>query len=130
MPRFFSILLIILPLCILHANPSTGREQIQQRIKPVGHVNIENKNEQIAVAKSTGQAIYEKYCITCHRDGVAGAPKFRDEASWKSRTEQRDINTLVDAAIKGKNVMPQKGTCQECTNSDIKAAIEYMIPQK
>lgn len=81
-------------------------------------------------AESNAKNIYEQYCIICHGDGVAGAPKYRDEASWKSRIGQRDINALVASAIKGKNAMPPKGTCQECTDSDIKAAIKYMVPQK
>lgn len=81
-------------------------------------------------AESNAKNIYEKYCIICHRDGVAGAPKFRDEATWKPRLEGRDLNALVASVLKGKNAMPPKGTCQECTDSDIKAVIEYMVPQK
>jgi cytochrome c5 len=81
-------------------------------------------------AESNAKNIYEQHCIICHRDGVAGAPKYRDGASWKARIGQRDIDALVVSAIKGKNAMPPKGTCQECTDSDIKAAIEYMVPQK
>lgn len=81
-------------------------------------------------AESNAKQIYEQHCIICHRDGVAGAPKFQDEGSWKARLEQNDIDALVASAIKGKNAMPPKGTCQECSDSDIKAAIEYMVPKK
>lgn len=81
-------------------------------------------------ADTDAKQVYEQHCIMCHRDGVAGAPKFRDEASWKARMADRDIDALVTSAIKGKNAMPPKGTCQECTDSDIKSAIEYMVPQK
>lgn len=81
-------------------------------------------------AAPNAKAIYEQHCIICHADGVAGAPKYREEASWKSRIGERQIDELVASAIKGKNAMPPKGTCQECTDSDIKAAIEYMVPQK
>ena len=66
----------------------------------------------------------------CHRDGIAGAPKFRDENSWKPRLANANIDALIASAIKGKNAMPPKGTCQECSDSDIKAAIEYMVPIK
>lgn len=80
---------------------------------------------------SIGQTVYEQNCVVCHRDGVLGAPQFRDEASWKPHlSHHKDIDDLVAAAIKGKNAMPPKGTCQGCTDSDIKAAIEYMMPQK
>ena len=83
-----------------------------------------------ATESEPGQAVYENNCIVCHRDGVVGAPKFRDEAAWKPHLANRDINALLESAIKGKNAMPPKGTCQECTDSDIKAAIEYMIPKQ
>lgn len=145
--RIAFIIITLLWLCtpIVNASLDDSRDEIQERIKPVGIVNIENttttseaptspktpqtpKTEQ---AKSdTGQSTYEHHCIVCHKDGIAGAPKFRDDAAWKPRLAANDINALVASAIKGKNAMPAKGTCQECSDSDIKAAIEYMLPKK
>lgn len=78
---------------------------------------------------SLGQTVYEKNCIVCHQDGVAGAPKFRDESDWKPRLSGKSIDLLLASALKGLNAMPVKGTCQECSDADIKAAIEYMVPQ-
>ncbi|MCP0913904.1 MULTISPECIES: c-type cytochrome [Legionella] len=116
------------------------RQQIEQRIAPIGQVRIQGETTAPAVAqpvqpapaetakKEPGQEIYEKYCQTCHRDGVAGAPKFRAEAEWKSRLA-KGIDGLTTSAIKGLNAMPPKGTCSECTDADIKAAVEYMVPK-
>lgn len=131
--------LACLPIA-LYAVTDFDREQIQQRIKPVGEVRvIEDAASKTAdspalekkevVQKEPGQAIYEQYCVTCHRDGVAGAPKFRLEADWKPRLANTDINALTAIAIKGLNAMPPKGTCSECSEADLKAAIEYMIPK-
>ena len=52
-----------------------------------------------------------------------------------SKLQFETLYVMVGAAlercpIKGKNAMPPKGTCQECSDSDIKAAIDYMVPKK
>lgn len=117
------------------------KQQIINRIKPVGSVRVQ-KDEQAQTAttqpvqtaavekKEPGQAVYDQYCSVCHRDGVAGAPKFRVEAEWKARLAARkDINGLTASAIKGINAMPAKGTCVDCSDEDIKNAIQYMLPQ-
>lgn len=85
--------------------------------------------ESLAASSSTGQAIYEKYCITCHQDGLAGAPKYRAAADWAPRLTNSTLDDLVERAIKGINAMPAKGTCNECSDDDIKQAIQYMLPQ-
>jgi cytochrome c5 len=81
--------------------------------------------------EAKGKSVYDKYCTVCHQNGVAGAPKFRDAKTWEPfLAKDSDLDALTPIAIKGKNAMPPKGTCQECTDSDIKAAIQYMRPQK
>jgi len=133
---FFLLIFFSLPL---HASVDGDLEQIQQRIRPIGRVHIEQnqtttKSVTASVEKKSpsnpGQAIYEKHCVICHRDGIAGAPKFRDEATWKPRLAKSNIDALIATVNKGLNAMPPKGTCQECNDSDIKAAINYMVPQK
>lgn len=125
----------------LQANGDFDRDQIQQRIRPIGNVHIIKAipSEQVGppaasvmeagVTKAKpGQAIYEQYCSVCHRDGVAGAPKFQSAADWSPRQTKQTLDSLVATAIKGLNAMPAKGTCQECSEDDIKAAIQYMVP--
>ena len=125
----------------LYALEDMDRQQIQQRIQPVGKVRVQEQDktaneietEKKALVKEEkkepGLATYEQYCVVCHRDGLAGAPKFRDGADWKSRTTGRSIEELLATSIKGLNAMPPKGTCVECTDTDLKAAIQYMIPK-
>lgn len=86
------------------------------------HAEVIEKKEQ-------GQEIYEQYCIVCHRDGLAGAPKFRNEQDWKPRLAGRKLDDLAASSIKGLNAMPAKGTCIKCSNDDLKAAISYMLPK-
>lgn len=125
---------------ILYAMDDMDEQQILQRIQPVGKVRVqEEKNSAVEVTKKTtvvsedkkepGQEIYEKYCVVCHRDGLAGAPKFQSEADWKSRLASKKIDDFLATAIKGLNAMPPKGTCTECSDAELKDAIQYMLPK-
>lgn len=75
-----------------------------------------------------GQAIYQQSCQSCHATGVANAPKLGDKAAWESRIAL-GVDALLASAIKGKNAMPPKGACMNCSDADLKAAIEYMVSQ-
>jgi cytochrome c5 len=111
------------------------KQQIEERIKPIGQVRlVEQATKTNALASSPtqeppGQAIYEKYCSVCHRDGLAGAPKFRIASDWKPRLDKQKFEGLLASATQGVNAMPMKGTCMECTEEDLKNAIQYMLPQ-
>jgi len=76
-------------------------------------------------ADDAGKKIYTQKCQSCHAAGVAGAPKPGDKAGWEPRMAQ-GIDGLVASAKKGKNAMPPKGACMDCSDADLKAAIEYM----
>jgi len=119
----------------IHAD-DFDRRQIERRIKPVGQVRIVQDVAAKPQAKEKtaeppkGQAIYDKYCMVCHRTGLASAPKFRDTADWKARLAEKNVTALTASAIKGINAMPAKGTCIQCSDEEIKAAIEYMVPKQ
>ena len=83
-----------------------------------------------SINKEIGKSVYEHNCIVCHENGVAGAPKIGDTSDWKTRQEKKDLDALTASAINGLNAMPAKGTCQTCTDDEIKAAIDYMMPSK
>jgi cytochrome c5 len=134
--RSILMLLLITLMLPLHADEDFDRQQILQRIQPIGSVRIDGsekvepeKVSQPIVKKEPGQEVYETYCAVCHKDGIAGAPKFRSEADWKPRLSQKKIDELTLTAIKGINAMPAKGTCGECNEDDIKQAIQYMLPK-
>ena len=77
------------------------------------------------VSAADGEAVYNKACVNCHAAGVAGAPKTGDAAAWAPRLEQ-GMDALVATANAGKGAMPPKGLCADCTDADLKAAIEFM----
>jgi cytochrome c5 len=79
----------------------------------------------LALAERTGQEVYESKCKMCHETGLAGAPKY-GTSDWKERAKE-GIDELTKDAIKGEKAMPPKGACADCSESEIRAAIQYMI---
>lgn len=102
-----------------------------ERIKQIGEVRIDSN---IAVASSeaseqverSGKEVYNTKCRVCHSSGMNGAPKFAFLEDWAPRIE-RGIDDLLVVAIAGKGGMPPKGTCMDCSDNELKSAIQYMI---
>lgn len=64
-------------------------------------------------------------CATCHKDGVAGAPKFADEAAWAPYIET-GYDELLHIALNGKGAMPAKGGNTSLDDLEVERAMVYM----
>jgi len=89
--------------------------------------NTPQKIVQPASQQASGAEIYQKYCAVCHTSGVAGAPRKGDKSAWQQRGGMAKLDDLVRSAIKGKNAMPARGTCTQCSDEEIKAAVIYLM---
>lgn len=104
-----------------------------ERIRPVGVAVAEAPAATAASTSSTapaaavrsGEAVYNAACMACHTSGAAGAPKLGDKAAWSPRIGQ-GAATLVQHALQGFKGMPAKGGCTNCSDAEIKAAVEYL----
>lgn len=103
-----------------------SEEDIKARIKPVGSVHVAGAQAAAPAGPRSGADIYNKSCVACHTSGVLGAPKLQNAADWAPRLE-KGFDAVWENAIKGIGGMPPMGTCGDCSNDDIKAAIEHMI---
>lgn len=75
------------------------------------------------------KAKYDKSCTFCHASGAAGAPKTGDAAAWKPRLAQ-GADAMLKSVKTGKNAMPAKGMCNDCTDAEFKALIQYVSTGK
>ncbi len=106
---------------------------LAERIQPLGQVYLEGDIDVNAIkapvktaAKArSGEQIYTTTCASCHSVGVLGAPKFGNKADWAPRVK-RGIADLVKVAITGTGAMPPRGTCMDCSDDELKAAIDHM----
>lgn len=105
-----------------------------ERIKPVGEVCVEGKDCAGAAAAApaagaaprSGEQVFTAVCAGCHATGAAGAPKVGDKAAWGPRIAQGK-DTLHKHALTGIRAMPPKGMCMNCSDDEIKAAVDYLI---
>lgn len=100
---------------------------IKARIQPVGKVHVAGaKAEMSSSGPRAGSDIYAKACVACHSVGVLNAPKLQNAADWSPRLE-KGFDAVWKNAINGIGAMPPMGTCGDCSDDEIKAAIEHMI---
>ena len=101
----------------------TVKQEVKQAVKEVAHVpNLEN-----------GKKVYDKVCVACHMTGVAGAAPLNDKKRWEENAAL-GMKELVRIAIhgnpKGKyGVMPERGTCTDCSDDDLADAVAYMLKE-
>jgi len=134
MKKMLAVPAAVLALWAVTAQATTD-EAIAERLKPVGEVCImgeECKGVGAVAAVAGGGArtaddIVTKHCSACHATGVLDAPKIGDTAAWKKRAdEQGGLDGILAKAISGINAMPPKGTCADCTDDELREAIQKM----
>jgi cytochrome c5 len=118
-----------------------GDSALLDNIRPIGRVNVEGAPapavapapaapapEAAPAAGADGMAVYNRACMACHMTGAANAPKYGDKAAWDPRVA-KGMDALLQSAINGVpgTAMPPRGTCADCSDDDLKAAIEYMV---
>lgn len=79
------------------------------------------------VAGRDPEKLYNTYCVACHAQGVAGAPKLDDTAAWQQRLDARGRDGLVQNSINGYKAMPAKGTCSDCSDEELAATVDWML---
>ena len=81
-------------------------DAVGKRIQPVGTIEI--KDAANPGVLKTGEQVFQAQCSACHAAGLAGAPKFGDEAAWAARIKT-GYEMLLSSALKGKNAMGAQG---------------------
>lgn len=82
--------------------------------------------------RDEGPQIVTHFCSTCHDlepQIPIGAPRLGVEADWCARIRQ-GIDALLDHTEEGFNAMPPRGGCFECTDKQLRLAIEAMLPKQ
>ena len=151
-----SVAIVAVMFTMLSVSAQDLEQELIDRIKPVGEVCIDGQecrasqsadaatDAATSVADATGEAaessaeaavasaarsgeeIYNKSCVICHAAGVAGAPKLADSAAWEPRLANgRDM--VLQNSINGLGGMPPRGTCMDCSDEEMSAAVDYML---
>jgi cytochrome c5 len=111
--------------------------QIRERLQPFGSLcraGEDCASAGVAAAAPTaaepmsGRQVYDQFCATCHRIGVADAPLLGDVQAWEPRLAQ-GMDTLWDHTLNGIGAMPAKGACAACSDYELRAALDYMVDE-
>jgi cytochrome c5 len=126
---------VVLALWAVSAQAATN-DDIAKRLEPVGQVCVQGQEcKGMEVAASAGggggaktpDEVIAKHCNACHGTGLLGSPKIGDTAAWKERADhQGGLDGILAKAITGINSMPPKGTCADCSDAELKGAIQKM----
>ena len=84
--------------------------------------------EQGKAALASGESVYSQACVSCHKMGIAGAPKTGDKEAWKPLLD-KGIDQLTHNANSGIGKMPAKGGRSSLADAEVRAAVEYMVEQ-
>lgn len=121
----------------VQAEDPMQQQSIEQQIAPIGTVKVAGESSADSngsdsgggsKAARSGSEIYNNFCIACHGSGVAGAPKEGEKSAWAPRAE-KGMDTLLNHATNGFNAMPPKGTCADCSEDELKSAIQFMLSE-
>lgn len=123
------------------AAPAGTDAEIRSRIAPIGDLRTAESGEQesdgeaqeeVALTEAategtlSGEEVYSTYCTACHAAGVAGAPKYGDAEAWEPRLA-KGMETLYESTYNGLNIMPPRGTCSQCSDEELRNAVDYMV---
>jgi cytochrome c5 len=92
----------------------------------VGSATVAFATEAVKAPRAP-DAILNQHCNVCHLTGWNGAPLNGDANDWQPRLST-GLDSLIKNAKQGINNMPPMGTCQDCTDTELEAAIRKMLP--
>ena len=83
-----------------------------------------------ASSAAPGREVYEAVCIACHaaENVMVSSPKFGERKEWQARMARAGgLDGLVRNAVQGVGAMPARGGNETLSESQLKAAIRYMM---
>ena len=75
---------------------------------------------------TSGQVIYNRWCVSCHLSGVSGSPRLGRAEDWVARLPKGRA-TLLANLKKGLGAMPPRGLCSSCSEEELERSLDYML---
>jgi len=78
----------------------------------------------------TGKEIYVAECALCHDEGEDGAPRLGKAAQWTerlSKPEEQIISRAINGYVGEDGEMPARGGTPSLTDSEVAAAVKFII---
>lgn len=103
-------------------------ETVDERMAPIGRVEVATVDPDAAPPPpKPATEVYSSVCAACHDAGVAGAPKIDDGDEWRSRFDEKGLETLVSHSINGFQGMPARGGNPNLSDEELADTVAYML---
>ncbi|OUS10869.1 hypothetical protein A9Q89_10375 [Gammaproteobacteria bacterium 53_120_T64] len=104
---------------------------MSERLAPAGSVSLTGEVGGAPATGSgagsrSGEEVYANTCKICHGSGSGGAPKLGVPEQWSARID-KGMESLYTSAISGFQGMPAKGLCMDCSDDELKSAVDFLI---
>ena len=125
-PRYIAGTLLAL-IGLVSAAPGVAKEKALQGTQGYRD-EIRRPPEPYEGPPRTGVQVYAQQCAGCHAKTTQGAPMPGDDIEWGLRARQ-GMDVLMKHTIEGYNrlLMPPRGGCGNCSDSELRAAVLYML---
>ncbi len=82
--------------------------------------------------ENTGKKTFEESCASCHTGGfkgwMSGSPEIGEYDEWEMYFKD-GLEAMTKRINEGTERHEAKGDCKDCTEDQIKAAIEYIMAE-
>ena len=127
MTKYTLAVALLLATFGISASSDADKEALAKRLAPIGQVYVAGAaapGDAAASGPRSGEKVYQTACFACHGTGALNAPK-KGDAAWQPVIAQ-GFDTMLKHAIEGIRNMPARGTCADCSDDEIAAAIKFM----
>jgi glucose/arabinose dehydrogenase/cytochrome c5 len=76
----------------------------------------------------SGARIFGYICSSCHSDPASAMPQLTDLSYWQPRLDG-PVKTQYEAVLRGSGDMPARGLCENCSDQEIRDAVDYLLEQ-
>jgi len=126
------LLAMFLPM-LVQSEPAGTADEIRERLQPHGDLcrTGEDCGTSVAAAASgpkSGEDVYSQFCFACHATGASDAPLLADAQAWAPRVA-KGMDVLIASTLNGLGMMPAKGACMDCSDDELRAAVDYILEQ-
>lgn len=85
--------------------------------------------DSVSGSNQEAEQIVKHFCATCHAPHPMiplGAPRIGVPSDWQPRLKQ-GMDILLKHTNEGFGLMPARGGCFECSDQQLRMAIQYML---
>ncbi|MCZ6618124.1 MAG: c-type cytochrome [Gammaproteobacteria bacterium] len=133
----FGMPVLVTPPLLATVVPPGTHDEIRDRMEPFGSLcrtgddcsgagSGQAAGARNASATLTGEQVYSQFCFACHTTGISESPIFGDVQAWAPRIA-KGVDVLWENTTGGLGLMPIRGTCMNCSDDELRAAMDYII---